>query len=466
MNKSKASVLGPLVLNGITTLIGGLSLLAFTPIYKILGGYELVGLIGFYMALTVLTQFMDGGLSLTATKIVAEMRSLEKFRVIEIKFFKSILIAFFGVLLLFLLLYVFDLSLELSKASIISAIFAHLVFYFYSQVALGLDLHSHYSIIFLIYNAGRHVLFILLILMGISIDGSILLLPLFILTFIFCLRKKIIRELSTALVSDIKTKDDTDKYATGIMFGAIAGGVLASADRLLAIEMFGPYQSGLYFSSFVLASLLALIPVPIYRVFFSRFSSLHKSEPTRFMRELNVATEITVLSTCFVALFIIFFRNEILTLWLGEFTSLQVDIALVLISSFLFISIGWMPAAALQSQGFQFIQTRVILAATVIGLVFIILASKNMGILAMTSIWLVHGFFQAIYIPFVAIKRLNIPSRFYLYRALYLSPVLVSIFLVFGFFVKENTYVTVLFILLVILFTVMSVNCIKNALKL
>jgi O-antigen/teichoic acid export membrane protein len=430
MIKSSSNIFEALMLNGFTSLLGGLCLFFFTPLYKYLGGYEVVGLVGFYIAVTIFAQFMDGGYSVTATKVMAQTRSLKLFESIEKDFFWALAMSFSVLLVCQLLAGLLNTRFALPIFSLYQAILVHLLFYFYSQVSLGLSLHRTYSSIFLIYNIGRHFLLVLAIVIGFRFEQSFFLLTIFFLPIFFLFRKKLTGDLRSHAFDEADVSFNTKKYAFGIMLGAIVGGILASADRILAAEIFDPQKAGIYFSSFVLASVLALVPIPIYRVFFPRFSATSKADRSGLQRELTAACDFTILPTGLLALVLICFCDSILSVWLGESTPMQSDIAFVLICAYVCIAIGWMPAALLQSQGLQFIQTTAMLIAVLIGLCIILVLHEMIGILIMTSILVVHGVVQAVFIPLAAIRVLNLPMTLEVFRTLYFAPALVVGFIV------------------------------------
>ena len=84
MTTFRSKIFRNLSINSGVTLLIGLSMLIFTPFYLDIGGSELLGVVGFYLGITIFCQFLDGGYSITATRVLAIQKIAKIFGMLKV----------------------------------------------------------------------------------------------------------------------------------------------------------------------------------------------------------------------------------------------------------------------------------------------------------------------------------------------------------------------------------------------
>ena len=299
------------------------------------------------------------------------------------------------------LLYTIDNN-RLSGVTLLVTVIVHQCYYFYGQSLLGLAAYKLYAFASILYSLGRHAITCLLLYtVSDDLHQSLLWSALSLLVMLLPIRIKAKKYLGNSQIPITGLPDviKNMSYARGIFFGSIAASAMASIDRLIASNVFNSSIAGQYVTVFIFASVISLIPQPVYRLFFTRFSKFVFLGDVRLLRDLCFTATVVTSVSSFVGLILIRYTEFFGNVWLGGFSSLQIELAQILTIIFCFVSIGWMPATVLQAQGLQVIQTIAISLALVAGLSLLYLYFDKEEPLLMMLTWGCHAVFQTLFIP-------------------------------------------------------------------
>ncbi|MDB4077178.1 lipopolysaccharide biosynthesis protein [Porticoccaceae bacterium] len=413
-----------LVYNSFGALINGLVLIVAAPIYLSIGGPELLGQVGFWMATMMLFQFLDFGSSITFTRALSQGSSLSDLKAIEKVNLISIasLVCLSLVTLLTQVYFKLDLSsmfMSFNPAALFLAIAVQLLFYFYSQGLIGIQDHRGFSLTLAAFSTLKH--FIAIALLSVGSSFNLVLIVQFILMAIIAVGLRwSIYQRAPRILSGAQNKDARGnlKYSLVIMSGALISGGLATSDRFLATSLFSSYEAGTYLASFIVAGALSLIPLPFYRVYFPMFAASFKSNNmVKVLNDLLVSSALVTSITAIVGGILFLNAEVILFYWADISDPGAAKVIKLLLISFGLISFGWMPATLLQAAGFQNMQSLQMMSAIVIGCALVLIVHPILGIASVAAIWMLHGVIQICVCPIITFNSIGLTgiTKWYLY---------------------------------------------------
>jgi O-antigen/teichoic acid export membrane protein len=195
-------------------------------------------------------------------------------------------------------------------------------------------------------------------------------------------------------------------FAMGMAGTSIVGVVIANTDRLLISQMLSTTDLGRYAVAFVACSVIQMLLVPFYRVFFPRYSQLHGEGNERTLlreyftsnRWLSGLVVPTVVCMCV-------FTPEALVVWMGEAEPDTTDIMRLLLIGVGMAALGWLPGAIQQAYGSTTLHLAMLVGALVVGLPVAVLCVNLFGAAGATAVWLVHGALSVLVEPWLMHRR-------------------------------------------------------------
>ena len=377
----------------------------FTPLFSSLVGIENYALINVWMISLVVASVFDFGINLTINNIISddsiEMHEKNKrFLYLEKKITLRI-VSFFivtgGIMGVLNLINFISIDLYLLSIFIAFSAYMQLVFQFYVNVFLGLQLHKKVNILNISINCTKYLVgFVLLYffssLLVFFVFQSILSLFQFLLLR-FLVRKQLnISKRTTQDLLDYSPNDELKKYSKNLTILSFASITLGHLDRIWTLIVDNLESYGYYAIAFTGASFLQLIIQPFYKTYFSKYSSYAKSNYEELLRLFHSSSIICngVLTIISVNLFI--YSEFLLKLWLGDVYTESI------LYNFLLIIVGltlsgyyWLPAAFMQSQKKPEFHNKMILYSILFAFVVLIIGRIFDLFESPASVWIVHG---------------------------------------------------------------------------
>jgi O-antigen/teichoic acid export membrane protein len=195
-------------------------------------------------------------------------------------------------------------------------------------------------------------------------------------------------------------------FAMGMAGTSIVGVVIANADRLLISQMLSTTDLGHYAVAFVGCSVIQMLLVPFYRVFFPRYSQLvGEGDERTLLREyltsnrwLSGLVIPTVVCMCV-------FTPEALIVWMGAAEPPTTDIMRLLLIGVGMAALGWLPGAIQQAHGSTTLHLVMLVGALVIGLPVAVICINLFGVAGATAVWLLHGALSVLVEPWLMHRR-------------------------------------------------------------
>jgi O-antigen/teichoic acid export membrane protein len=203
---------------------------------------------------------------------------------------------------------------------------------------------------------------------------------------------------------------------------------LMSADRTLVGFMNDSDAFGKYTTALTAASMLSLITIPYYRVYFSEYSSAYFNNKERLVILFTSSSRQLALLLTLIAIIGFFGAEVIFYLWLGEFDEMQINAFKLLLVGMVLANITWLPGALCQAAGKPSIHVWLMLLALIIGSLLAIPSIEKWGYIGAIIIWLTHGLVGIFIEPSVISYKLLQYNLFTWYRKVFLIPILLILF--------------------------------------
>jgi O-antigen/teichoic acid export membrane protein len=188
---------------------------------------------------------------------------------------------------------------------------------------------------------------------------------------------------------------------------------LSSIDRTLIGLLGNTEELGKYTTAITAASMLSLVTLPYYRVYFSEFSSTYFNNPDK-MNDLfkSSCRELALLLTS-IGIIGFIFAELIFYYWLGSYDEKQIETFKLLLVGMILANLTWLPGALCQAAGKPAIHIFLMIVSIVIGASLSVLSIERWGYSGAVTIWIVHGLIGVLVEPVLInryVKKINITS--------------------------------------------------------
>lgn len=201
---------------------------------------------------------------------------------------------------------------------------------------------------------------------------------------------------------------------------------ITSADRTLVGLVDGSVAVGKYSTALTAASVLSLITLPYYRVYFTEYSSTYFNNRDRLLVLFGDSCQQLALLVTMLGVVGFLGAELIFHLWLGAYDEQQIYTFKLLLVGMAFASVTWLPGALCQAAGKPSIHVWTMAISLVIGILVAIPSVERWGYPGATAIWLIHGVIGVIFEPYL-IKRYVFPIDLLAwYRKVFTVPAVVA----------------------------------------
>lgn len=190
----------------------------------------------------------------------------------------------------------------------------------------------------------------------------------------------------------------------GWMMGAsILALLVAGSDRVIIGAVLSAKAVAYYAPSQSLIGQMYIIPGAIYATLFPAFSALWNVDEARAERLYASAFKILALAMGAIAIMLIVFARDLLTLWLGpEFAGQSTRVLQVLGVTLFLNTLAWVPSTALQGVGRPDLVAKIFLVETPFYLGLAVLLTREMGIVGTALAWAGRSVLDTLLFPVVA----------------------------------------------------------------
>lgn len=377
----------------------------FTPVYSRLVGVENYGLINVWMISLVVASVFDFGINLTINNIISD-NSIEKseknkgFLYLEKKIIFRILIFFSFSVFSLGILYLNDfISYEYFLISIFITLsaFMQLVFQFYVNVYLGLQLHKKINFLNITLNCSKYIIgFILLYFFNNLLYFFIFQVILSLFQFFF-LRSLTRSHLGISknfilLKHDYKLNNELKRFTKNLTILSFASIILGHLDRIWALIIDDLEFYGYYAIAFTGASCLQLIIQPFYKTYFSKYSSYCKSNYDELLILFHSSSIICNGALTIISVNLFIYSEFLLRLWLVDLYTDNILLNFLLIITGLTLSgYFWLPAAFMQSQKKPEFHNKMIIYSIFFSFLLLVISNFLNLFNSPAIVWIVHG---------------------------------------------------------------------------
>lgn len=377
----------------------------FTPIYTNLVGVENYAIINLWMVLIVLISVFDFGINLTINNIVSNKKNDQKTKNISVIYFEKKILKIFVVFVLSTIIFLISsyyLKLLSSQNLVIAQLIAfsaytQLVYQYYVNIFLGLQLHKNINVFNISINSLKYVIGYLLLIEFNSLIIFFVFQSFLSLVQCIILRIFVIRALgiSNSNISNLKNFEidvAIKKFTKSLTILSFSSVLLANLDRVWAFVVKDLEFYGYYAIAFTGASFLQLIIQPFYKTFFAKYSIHAASDYDRLLKVFQSSSILCNGILTIVSVNLIFHSEFLLKLWLGDiFNSIIIINFVIIIIGITLSGYFWLPAAFMQSLQRPQYHNKMILFSLLFS--FLTLALSNLTNIYETPayVWIVHG---------------------------------------------------------------------------
>ena len=221
------------------------------------------------------------------------------------------------------------------------------------------------------------------------------------------------------------------RFSMGMALTAVAGVLLANADRMALSRLQPTAELGKYAVAFTATGLLQMGIQPFYRAFFPRYAELVAAGDAARLRE-------TYFRSCrLMAAFIIplgilgwVFAPQLFQAWLGQDDRTITEVFRWLLIGITCSGLMWLPAAFQQASGRPGLHAGMIAGALLLGAPVMLWAIRAYGTVGATTVWLLHGVSGLTLELWLMHRQLLMGELFNWYRTVLWRPLLASLPLV------------------------------------
>lgn len=223
----------------------------------------------------------------------------------------------------------------------------------------------------------------------------------------------------------IKSLSTLVNQSLGMWVTSIVSMCLIASDRTLVGLTGGINEVGKYSAALTAASVISLVTLPFYRVYFTEYSSVYFKDPDSLSALFCRSCKQLVLIVTMIWLVGFLGAELIFNIWLGLYDEQQIYAFKILLVGLGLASVTWLPGALCQAAGKPLIHVLAMTISLVLGVLVAVPSIHIWGYPGAAAVWLVHGLIGIVLEPYV-IKRFVFPiSLFDWYRKVFILPVVV-----------------------------------------
>jgi O-antigen/teichoic acid export membrane protein len=197
---------------------------------------------------------------------------------------------------------------------------------------------------------------------------------------------------------------------------------LTSIDRTLIGLIDNAESLGKYTTAVTAASMLSLVTLPYYRVYYSEYASSYFNDKEKLESIfVNSCSQLTLLLTV-IGVFGYVGADFIFYLWLGVYDVKQIDTFRVMLIGMTFANITWLPGALCQAAGKASIHTWIMITSIVFGAILAKFGIDQWGYTGGAVVWIVHGLIGVLIEPYIIDRFVININLFEWYRKVFLIP--------------------------------------------
>ncbi len=216
-------------------------------------------------------------------------------------------------------------------------------------------------------------------------------------------------------------------FAVAMAGTSICAALISNIDRLFISNMLTTADLGKYAISFMACSIVQMIVLPFYRVFYPRYSSAVFSGDVEGLRSTYLDSA-RWLSSLVVPMVVCVwaFPSEALSVWLGSDHPDSASIMRYLLVGVGMAALGWLPGALQQAHGYTSLHLGMLVLALLVGVPCAFWAIQSFGMVGATAVWLVHGLLSAAVEPWLMHRKYLRAELFNWYAAALFVPLATS----------------------------------------
>jgi len=217
----------------------------------------------------------------------------------------------------------------------------------------------------------------------------------------------------------IKSLSTLVNQSLGMWVTSIVSMCLIASDRTLVGLTCGINEVGKYSAALTAASVISLVTLPFYRVYFTEYSSVYFKDPDSLSALFCSSCKQLVLIVTMIWLVGFLGAELIFNIWLGSYDEQQIYAFKILLVGLGLASVTWLPGALCQAAGKPLIHVLAMTISLVLGVLVAVPSIHIWGYPGAAAVWLVHGLIGLVLEPYV-IKRFVFPiSLFDWYRKVF-----------------------------------------------
>ena len=224
------------------------------------------------------------------------------------------------------------------------------------------------------------------------------------------------------IIECIKSLSMVSRQSLSMWLTALVSVGITSSDRTLIGFMDGSLSIGKYSAALTAASLVNLITLPFYRVYFTEYSSTYFNNQPKLLEVFSSSCQQLTLLVTLLGIVAYFCAESFFYIWLGFYDEEQIITFKLLLVGMAFASFTWLPGALCQATGKSAIHIWVMAATFIISFVVAIPSIERWGYPGASAIWLIHGVLGAIFQPYLINKYVFPINLMAWYRKVYFSP--------------------------------------------
>lgn len=227
------------------------------------------------------------------------------------------------------------------------------------------------------------------------------------------------------IVECVRSLSRMGRQSLGMWLTSLVSIGISSADRTLVGVMEGSVNLGKFSASLTAASLLSLVTLPFYRVYFTEYSSTYFNNRGKLLGVFGDSCQQLAILVTFLGTVAYFGAEPFFYIWLGAYDVQQTLTFKLLLVGMGFASLTWLPGALCQAAGKPSIHLWVMAISFVISIFVAIPCIERWGYPGASAIWWIHGIVGIVMEPYL-IKRYVLPiSLVSWYRRVFFIPSLV-----------------------------------------